>query len=95
MKMQDAVRIINDHERGFMVNFEQVSKGGEGSVMKSDHFPDKNDGEDLIKTEEKAWEIARRFAAAVNPKEYVNIYVIDQTFRPVAGYDDKTLNRVE
>lgn len=91
MKMQDAMDIIKDHESGFMVHFEQVSKGGEGGIMRGDYFPDNGE---LIKTEELAWELAKRFAAAVNPKEYINIYVIDQTFSPVSGYDDKKMNQI-
>lgn len=94
MKMQDAMKIIIDHESGFMVNFEKISNDGEGSIMKSDYFPDRHADENLIKTEEEAWELARRFADAVNPKEYVNIYVIDQTFSPVKGYTNKELNRL-
>ena len=90
MKIAVAMQIIETQERGYMVQFEVV--GGWGLCC--DHFPDKQAGEDLIKTEEQAWELAKRFAAAVNPKEYVNIYVIDQTFSPVSGYDEKKLNRI-
>ncbi len=88
MKLKEAMSIIDKKERGFMVTFEKV----EGSTLKSDHFPDKHAGEDLIPSEKEAWDLAERFSLAT-PKQYVNIYVIDQTFSPVSGYDKKKFKR--
>lgn len=88
MKMKEAMAIIDAKEKGFMVHFEKV----EGGILGSDYFPDKNTGEDLIKTEGEAWELARRFANATSPKEYVNIYVVDNKFYPVSGYERKKLH---
>ena len=91
MKMIDALKIIgnrNDPE-GFMVEFERIERG----ILTSDHFPDKHAGEPLIKTEEEAWELARKFAENTSEKDYVNVYVIKQDFYPVEGYEKKVLRR--
>lgn len=88
MKLKEAMSIIDEKEKGFMVSFEVR----EGSILKSDYFPDKHSGEDLITTEDEAWELARRFADATD-KNYVNIYVIDKNFSPVKGYHQKKLKR--
>jgi len=90
MKLDEAMKMIETKEQGFMVNFEVRG----GSILRSDHFPDKHDGEDLIETEELAWELAERFARATDSAKYVNIYVVDHKHCPVAGYDDKKLNRL-
>ena len=74
--------------RGFMISFDVVK----GNMLHSDHFPDKHAGEKLIKTEDEAWLIARRFASATD-ETYVNIYVIDDSFSPVKNYDLKKLKR--
>lgn len=86
--MKEAMAIIDAKEKGFRVAFEKVG----GGVLRSDYFPDKDAGEDLIKTEEEAWELAKRFANAVSPKEYVNIYVVDNKSYPVSGYERKKLH---
>lgn len=90
MRFEDAMDMIETKESGFMVNFEVR----EGSILRSDYFPDKHAGEELIKTEDEAWELAERFAKAVDASVYVNIYVINHTFHPVQGYDAKKLNRL-
>ena len=86
MKYQEALNMIEAKEFGFMVHFERV----EGHMQHSDMFPDKHGGEDLIETEYEAWEIAERFAKAA-PDNYINIYVINHKFSPVAGYESKKL----
>jgi hypothetical protein len=87
MKLEKALKIINESERGFMVSFEIK----EGNVLKSDYFPEK-EHESLIKTEKEAWDLAKRFAKATG-SEIVNIYVIDQDYAPVKGYSNKKLKK--
>ena len=86
MKLSEAMKIIDRKEKGFIVGFEVLK----GSILRSDNFPDKHAGEELIKTEEEAWELARRFANATDDRT-VNIYVKDHTHSPVSGYDKKKL----
>ena len=90
MKMSEALAIIvaGQKEKGFMVSFEKRERG----ILASNHFPDKHAGEELIETEEKAWELAEQFAKATDDT-YVNIYVIDANFSPVKGYDKKAFKR--
>lgn len=86
MKFKEAMDIINKKENeGFMVGFEWV-KGG----LRSDHFPDKRAGEDLIKTEVEAWDLAKQFAEKTYSK-CVNIYVINANFSPVENYRDQLI----
>lgn len=87
MKFQEAIEIINGKEnQGYMVSFEKK----EGGMLRSDYFPDKHAGEVLIKTEEEAWELAKRFASKTKGK-CVNIYVIGSNFVPVIGYEMKRI----
>ena len=72
--------------RGFMVNFELR----QGCGLLGEYFPDCHAGEELFETEEIAWEIARRFADAMQGQA-VNVYVIGPGFSPVAGYEKKTI----
>lgn len=94
MKMKVAMEIIDTYEEhknrqpGYMVEFEHRKH----SILASGHFPDANKGDELIPTETKAWDLANRFNEATN-SDYVNIYVIDQNYRPVANHANKTLNR--
>lgn len=82
MKMQTALDIINGVKKtGYMIHFERI----EGKLLHAYYFPDKPAGEELIYDEEEAWELATRFAAQTIG-ECVNIYVIDNQFRPVSGY---------
>lgn len=85
MKVKETMDMIEAKE-GFRIHFEVR----EGSILRSDFFPDRE--EELIKTEDEAWKLARRFACAVDFNTYVNIYVINKTFSPVVGYRDKKLN---
>ena len=89
MKYTEALKIINS-EPGYMVSFEWA----EGGMLRSDCFPDKHSGEELIKTEREAWEIARKFASKTVGR-CVNIYVIrGDNFTPVGGYEiHKIANR--
>ena len=77
---------MNGIQNGFMVSFNVL----EGSIVHSDHFPDKHAGEALIPTETEAWTLAKMFAETC-PKNYINIYVIEHDFSPVSGYSDKKL----
>jgi len=85
--MSEALRIINDHQnKGYMVSFERKRDG----FLDSHVFPEKLAGEELIKTEEEAWDLARQFADATKGR-CVNIYVVDNNFSPVAGYENKKI----
>lgn len=81
MKMLDAMRIIDDEPQGFMVSFEWK----EGSILRSDHFPDKHASEPLIETEQEAWVLATRFAMKMKGK-VVNVYVTGEDFVGVDNY---------
>jgi hypothetical protein len=84
VKMTDG----NKEPKGFMVDFEHRTNG----ILTSGNFPDKHAGEPLIETEEKAWELARKFAEIL-PQNYVNIYVIKEDFSPVEGYEEKKIRK--
>lgn len=85
MKMQDALEIINKKPAtGYRVHFERI----EGKFLRTDYFPDR--GEDLIATEEEAWQLAHKFAEKTLG-ECVNLYVVDAGFSPVPGYSDKKI----
>lgn len=102
MKFEEATKIIKIGEKrtplsrikrdkkgkGFMVHFEIRSSG----CLHSNYFPDKHANEELIRNEVEAWELAERFAQTT-PAIYVNIYVIDDTFKPVANYKEKTIRK--
>jgi hypothetical protein len=87
MKMIDAMEIINGGTSGFMVSLEWRN----GNFLRSDHFPDRRGGENLIPTEEKAWTLATEFAKKTVGKA-VNIYVIKSDFVPVDGYQEKLIH---
>jgi hypothetical protein len=88
MKYKEALQIIKDSTKnqGFMVSFEKVKEG----ILTSDYFPDKHNGEDLLPSEEAAWDLALKFARATRNK-CVNIYVIDHDFSPVEGYRENII----
>jgi len=87
MQYSEALEIIKDSQpTGFMVQFARVQIG----VLYPDHFPEKHKGEELIKTEEEAWKIARKFAA-VSWGKYINIHVVDSNFHPVNDYQTKMI----
>jgi hypothetical protein len=92
MKYQDAVdKICMPVKQGFMVSFEWCGDG----FLRSDHFPEKHDGEALIPTEEAAWILARKFAKAMKGK-VCHLYVIDSNFSPVKDYKKRYIvNREE
>lgn len=90
MKMKDAMAIINhDPNKGYMVSFELV----DGYLLRSDNFPDKHAGEELIPTESEAWELAFKFAMKMKGKA-VNVYVVNSDFQPVPGYRENMWNRL-
>ena len=84
MKIDDAMDIINGVPKGYMVRFEWK----EGSMLRGDHFPDKHAGEKLIDTEWEAWVLASEFADKMRGRA-VNLYVIDDKFKPVNGYHER------
>jgi len=93
MKMAEALRIINssDTPPGYMVHFERSS---DGRVLRSDYFPDSDEGDALIETETRAWYLARKFAENSRyhiREQFVNIYVVDALFRPVPGYKSQAI----
>jgi len=90
MKFNDALAIIEKEcecDKGYMVSFEWKK----GCMLLSDYFPEKYDGEPLIKTEEEAWELARKFAAKTRGK-CVNVYVVGYNHVPVDGYEGKKID---
>jgi len=93
MRIGNALVLIETHNKnnatGFMVSFELRERG----MLASDHFPDAHNGEPLIQTEEEAWRLASEFSKVST--RYVNIYVINQDYRPVAGYRERILNRYQ
>ncbi len=91
MKMGEAIGIINMERTGYMVTFEWK----QGRMLTGDHFPDKHGGEPLIATEEEAWVLASKFAAATKGR-VVNVYVIGSDFAPVPRYRERMIeNRAE
>jgi hypothetical protein len=86
MTMQEAMDIINNKPKGYMVVFEWI----DGSILKSDYFPDGDGGEKLIEAEWEAWELANRFAKVTKGRT-CNIYVVDDKFSPVEGYEDRQI----
>jgi len=87
MKMVDAMKIIQNESTGFMVHFDKCGDG----FLRSDSFPEKHAGEELIKTEAEAWILASKFAEKTYG-ECVNIYVTDGKYNPVDGYEARKLN---
>lgn len=91
MKFKEALEIMSGNgnkPKGYMVHFEKYGYG----VLKSDYFPDKHAGEELIKDIDAAWEFARAFAVNTD-NSFVNIYLIDENFYPVSGYSQKMLKK--
>ena len=87
--MQEAMDMINNKPKGYMVHFEWCGDG----MLRSDYFPDKHNGETLIQTEWEAWELVGKFARATKGKT-CDLYVIDNTFSPVKDYERrKIINR--
>jgi len=86
MKMAEAMEIINNAP-GFMVHFNRI----EGNCLTGDHFPDGRAGEDLIETEEEAWDLANKFAASTKGK-CVDIYVIRPNYTPVKDYKSRGID---
>jgi len=85
--MEEAMAIIREAERGYRVYFEIL----EGGVLVTDYFPDRDEGV-LFKSEAVAWDMAAKFAKAVDPAKYVNIYVVDETFSPTEKSKNTVFN---
>lgn len=87
MKLAEAKRYIKREDiKGYRISFESPRAG----YLKSDYFPEQ--GEELIETEDEAWQLAHDFAGAMWGK-VINVYVIDAIFRPVEGYKERILNK--
>lgn len=102
MKLKDAKKLIKTNQNhiqqhilnakpkkkklGFRVNFSIK----DGHILKGDHFPERD--EPMIKTEQQAWKLATEFAHA-HPNA-VDIYVVNQDWLPVQGYNQKILNKI-
>ena len=87
MKMQDALDIIHNKPKGFMVHLEW----DDGRFLRTDYFPNSlNSKEELIPTEWEAWELAERFAKATKGRTR-NLYVVDASFNPVKGYEQRKI----
>ena len=86
MKLADALLIIDQPapETGYRVRFERV----DGNFLRGDHFPER--GEPLIASEEQAWQLAIRFAAATVGR-CVNVYVVDGAWSPVRSYRERMI----
>ncbi len=86
MKMSEAMAIIGGKKLGFLITFDWAGDG----FLRSDHFPDLHSGENPIETKQAAWELAKLFASKL-PRRAVNIYVVDQDFKPVDNYKEKEI----
>ena len=91
MKLKEAMDIIESKKPvGYVVCFEWK----EGRILGSDYFPDvRRSKEEPIKTEQEAWELAKKFAEATKGK-CVNIYVStfsDGSLKPVDDYMEKKI----
>lgn len=81
MKLKEALAIIEGKPNlGFMVHC--MKKAGDGSILATEYFPDKDAGEELFKTEGEAWEVAERFAAKTKGL-YIDVYVVNSDYVPV------------
>ena len=90
MKMLDAWKIITlgIQPKGYRVHFEEK----DGNILPTDYFPDR--GEPLIDSEERAWEFAKLFAKKTVGK-CVNVYVVDDTWKPVKSAKSREIsNRI-
>ncbi len=83
MKLQTAHDLMY-HRKCYRVHFEKRELG----LLYTDYFPERD--EPAFVTEEEAWKWAREFATK-SPLEYVNIYVVDEHWRPVPGYQERRL----
>ena len=90
MKFQEAEKIINNPKRdGFVVCFERYINKDEKVF---DFFPELD--EELIKTEEEAWQLAKLFAEKTH--DYcINIYVMDENLTPVKDWRSKRIINVK
>jgi hypothetical protein len=88
MKMSEAMEIIENESKGFMVSFKRRC----GAMLISGYFPERFEGETLIPTEEEAWDLAERFSEKAGER-FVNIYVVDSNFIPVPNYKTRMLHK--
>lgn len=86
MRMAEALKIaaIGLRPKGYRVSYDKK----DGCMLLSGYFPERD--EPLIPSEDEAWELAGAFARRTYG-EYVNIYVIDDRWKPVLGYAEKKI----
>lgn len=86
MRLVEALAIIKGRPNlGFMVHC--MKRHTSGSILATEYFPDKDAGEELIQTEDEAWDLAEQFAEKTKG-EYIDIYVVNSSFTRV---DDKKI----
>ncbi len=86
MKLKEALKIIKENSKkskGYMIELVRFNK----DKLEIDCFPDK-ESEELIKTEQKAWELAEQFAKATGNK-YSSIRVVDENYNDINEYKEK------
>jgi hypothetical protein len=91
MKMKDAMKIISHNREacGFCVSFQHIETFG----YRGDYFPEVKDGEESIKDEGLAWQLAREFAKKA--KNVCEIYVAyADDFKPVENYRELKLKPI-
>lgn len=89
MKLKKAIEKIEKSEKhinlGFRVHFETF----EGYKYAGDYFPERD--EPMFKTATEAWKMAEKFAKA--SKLHLNVYVIDEHYKPVRNYKEQMYNK--
>lgn len=78
-KEAESIILGTNKKEGFRVAFEEVK----GSRLLAGYFPEHN--EPPLKTEERAWELAKDFAKKTRGR-FINIYVVDTYYCPVPDY---------
>lgn len=88
MKLAEALKIIEKDEfikaeKGFYILFDTPED-------RNEFFPDKFEGDELLKTPEIAWSLAERLSKVSTG--YMNIQIRDQDGNYPLGYEYKILN---
>jgi hypothetical protein len=90
MKMEYALKIIENSRDGYVVNFSVHI----GAICRLDQFPEKD--EPLIESEAKAWELAQKFANSTDAStdDIFVSKIIRGRYKPAADYQDKMIKRL-
>lgn len=93
MKIEDVINIIESKKivsEGFLVSFDKITCGNmvmgiyvNGGWLVHDHFPDINNGETLIESEEEAWKLANDFKNSTD-RRFCNICVTNEKLIPLS-----------